>query len=88
VIRRVLRRLFPGHCQAADERVVLLSSGGLDYDRIARLERELGIGDVEPERLVRRTPSVCLLKDCAGETTEIRTWSGTLARRIHRCERP
>lgn len=58
-----------------------------DYEKIDRLERELGIGD-EPERPMRRTPSVCLTKDCAGDTTEIRTWSGMLAMRIHECEHP
>ncbi|WP_157865013.1 hypothetical protein [Streptomyces prasinopilosus] len=65
-----------------------LSPGDLDYDRIERLERELGIGDAEPERPIRRAPSVCLTKDCAGETHEIRTWSDVLAMRIHYCERP
>lgn len=59
-----------------------------DYDRIAHLERELGIGEPEPERPIRRAQEVCLTKGCAGETTEIRTWSGALAMRIHECEVP
>ena len=59
-----------------------------DYAKIARLERELGIVQAEPERPVRPARMVCLTKDCAGETHEIRTWSGTLLRRIHDCEAP
>ncbi|MGW3491748.1 hypothetical protein [Streptomyces sp. NPDC001054] len=54
-----------------------------DYAYIARLERELGIGqpEPEPERPIRADP-VCLIKDCDGGT-ELRTWSGQLFRRIH-----
>nr|WTC12552.1 hypothetical protein OHA15_33940 [Streptomyces anthocyanicus] len=56
-----------------------------DYQRIAQLERELGIGqpNPEPERAVYPGPPVCLIKDCDGDTEEIRTWSGLLMRRIH-----
>jgi hypothetical protein len=73
-----------------------------DYAKIAMLEHE--IFGIEPEPgtsaaaainlqrafapLLRRDPAVCLTKNCAGETTEIRLWSGALARRIHRCEKP
>ncbi|RSS11432.1 hypothetical protein [Streptomyces sp. WAC08401] len=57
-----------------------------DYAKIARLERELGLIDVEPERPIRAAKTVCLTKNCMGETHEIRTWSGMLARRIHECE--
>ncbi|MEV0220928.1 hypothetical protein [Streptomyces sp. NPDC050704] len=59
-----------------------------DYARIDRLERELDIGDVAPERPIRRGPKVCLTKDCTGDTTDIRTWGGQLAIRIHDCEAP
>jgi len=68
-----------------DERRVTLSPGGLDYDRIDRLERELGIGEAEPQRPIRPASKVCLTKDCDGDTDEIRTWSGVLIARIHRC---
>jgi len=56
-----------------------------DYQRIAQLERELGIGEPppEPERGIRADRTVCLIKDCDGTDTEIRTWSGLLAYRIH-----
>ena len=56
-----------------------------DYVKIERLERELGIGDVEPERPIRRASTVCLTKNCSGDTHEIRTWSGVLVRRLHVC---
>ena len=71
-----------------------------DYARIAMLERELGLVDSvlpEPspfeqgmrsamaERPIRLDPTVCLTKDCAGGTDELRTWSGQLMRRIHTC---
>lgn len=58
-----------------------------DYGLIARLERELGIGapESEPGRPIRQGPRVCLTKDCGGDTDEIRTWSGRLVARIHRC---
>lgn len=52
-----------------------------DYQYIARLERELGIGRPEPERPVRESP-VCLVKDCDGGA-QVRAWSGQLLRRIH-----
>jgi hypothetical protein len=54
-----------------------------DYQRIAQLERELGIGQPEPERAVYPGPPVCLLKDCDGDDVEIRNWTGLLVRRIH-----
>ncbi|MFG3127352.1 hypothetical protein ACGFZU_06580 [Streptomyces tendae] len=56
-----------------------------DQRRIAQLERDLGIGqpDPEPERGIREDRTVCLIKDCGGSTEEIRTWSGFLVRRIH-----
>ncbi|MFF0588423.1 hypothetical protein ACFYWD_20900 [Streptomyces sp. NPDC003781] len=54
-----------------------------DYQRIADLERDLGIGQPEPEPAVYPGPPVCLIKDCDGSTEEIRTWSGFLVRRIH-----
>ena len=56
-----------------------------DYAKIERLERELGIGYVEPERPIRRTSTVCLAKNCSGDTHELRTWSGVLVRRVHTC---
>lgn len=59
-----------------------------DYARIERLERELGLADTEPERPLRRDRTVCLTKDCQGETTEIRTWSDMLMQRVHDCEAP
>lgn len=56
-----------------------------DYGRIDQLERELGIGDPppEPERGIREDRTVCLIKSCDGDTTELRTWQGRLIRRIH-----
>lgn len=54
-----------------------------DYARIDQLERELGLVEERPMRPGR---TVCLTKDCAGDTHEIRTWSSQLAYRIHRCE--
>ncbi|MDX5570262.1 hypothetical protein PYK79_52895 [Streptomyces sp. ID05-04B] len=56
-----------------------------DYTKIARLERELGLTDDPPTRV---GPTVCLTKRCAGDTTEITTWSGQVLRRLHRCEPP
>lgn len=64
------------------------SAPGPDYDRIARLESELGLVEPEPEKPIRLARTVCLTKNCEGETTEVRTWSGMLAMRIHECERP
>lgn len=73
-----------------------------DYARIAVLERELGLADShlpEPspfeqgmrdamaERPMRHG-NLCLTKNCAGDTTEIRTWSGVLVRSVHECEAP
>lgn len=57
-----------------------------DYAKIDRLERELGLVDVEPERPIRAARTVCLTKNCTGETVELRMWSGMLAQRIHECE--
>ncbi|WP_069883540.1 hypothetical protein [Streptomyces luteocolor] len=54
-----------------------------DYALIDRLERELGIGQPEPEPQLRRDRLVCLIKDCDGDTTELRTWSGLLVLRLH-----
>ena len=59
-----------------------------DYAKIDRLERELGIVEPEPERPIRLARTVCLTKGCTGETTEVRTWSGMLAMRVHECEAP
>lgn len=53
-----------------------------DYARIASLERELGMAVEQPEKPMR-TGKVCLVKDCDGDTYEVRTWSGQLATRIH-----
>ncbi|MFF3928593.1 hypothetical protein [Streptomyces hirsutus] len=54
-----------------------------DYARIDQLERELGLTE---ERPIRPHRTVCLTKDCGGDTEEIRTWSGQLVYRIHHCE--
>lgn len=95
MIRRLLRCLFPGYASGGEiptyrprqgEQLVRLSPGGPDYARIARLEQELGIGDWEPERPMHVASTVCLTKDCDGDTDEIRTWSGVLVARIHRCD--
>ncbi|HEX5569709.1 MAG TPA: hypothetical protein VFY14_22780, partial [Streptomyces sp.] len=61
-----------------------------DYRRIEELERELGIGKPEPEpaRPIRLGRTVCLTKDCDGDTEEIQTWGGQLAFRIHHCWKP
>lgn len=60
-----------------------------DYAKIARLERELGLADPEPPpRPIRALPTVCLTKDCDGDTEEFWTWQGTLATRFHHCRRP
>ncbi|MFF8482295.1 hypothetical protein [Streptomyces antibioticus] len=59
-----------------------------DYAKIARLERELGIGAVEPQPPNRPLGRVCLTKDCAGDTGEIYAWPGELVARIHTCVRP
>lgn len=53
-----------------------------DYGRIAQLERELGIGQ-PPEKPMQTRRGVCLIKNCAGTDTEIRTWSGILVRVQH-----
>lgn len=57
-----------------------------DYERIAQLERELGIGqpEPEPEQAVQPGPPVCLIKNCGGDDYEIRNWTGLLVRRVHR----
>ena len=54
-----------------------------DYQRIAQLEHELGIGQPEPERGICPASPVCLIKNCDGDDHEIRTWSGILLRRYH-----
>ncbi|MEU8555933.1 hypothetical protein AB0C80_18355 [Streptomyces anthocyanicus] len=54
-----------------------------DYARIHRLERELGLIE---ERLIRPHLTVCLTKNCDGDTEEIRTWSGLLIHRVHYCQ--
>ncbi|MEU8642208.1 hypothetical protein AB0C91_09855 [Streptomyces sp. NPDC048674] len=59
-----------------------------DYARIARLERELGMGEQEPELPIRHGRTICLTKDCGGDTVELRTWQGAVATRIHHCEAP
>lgn len=79
MIRRLLRRVYG--------QPPTLSLSVPDYDHIARLERELGIVDPEPKKPIRQK-KVCLTKNCQGETTEIRTWSGMVLARIHECERP
>ncbi|GES27928.1 hypothetical protein AB0G60_02600 [Streptomyces angustmyceticus] len=53
-----------------------------DYQCIAQLERELGMGKRQSERGIRPNP-VCLVKNCAADTTELRTWSGQLIRRVY-----
>jgi len=59
-----------------------------DAARIALLERELGLVPVDPDRPIRRGPKVCLTKNCVGDTTDVHTWGGQLAVRIHTCEGP
>ncbi|MGW6578867.1 hypothetical protein ACWF76_05580 [Streptomyces globisporus] len=54
-----------------------------DCQRIAHLERELGIGQVEPERRAHSCKTVCLIKNCGGTDYEIRTWAGPVVRRVH-----
>ncbi|WP_326729001.1 hypothetical protein [Streptomyces phaeochromogenes] len=54
-----------------------------DYAKIALLERELGLVEEQP---VRRQASICLTKDCMGDTQELRTWSGQLLARVHHCD--
>ncbi|MFF9269113.1 hypothetical protein [Streptomyces rochei] len=54
-----------------------------DYARITQLERELGLVE---ERPIRPHRTVCLTKNCAGDTEELRTWSSQLIRRIHHCQ--
>lgn len=55
-----------------------------DYALIDKLERELGIGQPpRTERPMRSDRKVCLIKDCDGDTTELRTWNGLLIMRIH-----
>lgn len=53
-----------------------------DHAKIARLERELGIGQPS-EQGIRPDRTVCLIKDCDGDTEEVRTWAGQLIFRIH-----
>lgn len=54
-----------------------------DYQRIADLERELGIGNHQPDKDAPQPPTVCLIKDCSGSDAELCTWSGILLRRTH-----
>jgi hypothetical protein len=55
-----------------------------DYQRIAQLERELGIGQPSaPGRRRNPGPPVCLIKNCTGDDYEIRNWAGLLLRRVH-----
>lgn len=54
-----------------------------DYARIERLERELGLVEEQP---IRSNLTVCLTKNCQGDTEEIRTWSGQLIRHLHHCQ--
>lgn len=56
-----------------------------DYDRIERLERELGMAQPEPPM---RPDRVCLTKDCRGDWTEVRSWAGPVLNRVHTCEAP
>ncbi|CAM5428415.1 MULTISPECIES: hypothetical protein [Streptomyces] len=58
-----------------------------DYDKIERLERELGINQPEPQPL-RPAFVVCLTKDCEGDTTEVRNWYGVVIRAYHHCRKP
>ncbi|MEV8124805.1 hypothetical protein AB0P07_11930 [Streptomyces sp. NPDC085944] len=53
-----------------------------DYVRIHRLERELGLIE---ERPLRSNLTVCLTKNCEGDTEDLRTWSGQIIRRVHSC---
>lgn len=59
-----------------------------DYAKIERLERELGLAQPEPpRRAMREIHTVCLTKNCQGDTEEIRTWSSPVpVLRIHTCE--
>ncbi|MBU5946772.1 hypothetical protein [Streptomyces sp. PAM3C] len=54
-----------------------------DHSKIYRLERELGLTDQRPLRPHR---TVCLTKNCTGDTEELRTWAGQLVMRLHTCE--
>lgn len=54
-----------------------------DHALIDKLERELGIGQREPEKPMRPSPTVCLIKDCDGVDTDVRTWQGFLIMRVH-----
>lgn len=56
-----------------------------DYQRIAALERELGIGqpDPEPERGVYPPKTVCLIKNCGGDTVKVLNWAGMVLRCLH-----
>ncbi|MFI1723898.1 hypothetical protein [Streptomyces sp. NPDC020489] len=56
-----------------------------DYERIAALERELGLIEEHPLRSRR---GLCLVKNCTGDTEEVRTWNGHLVMRIHHCNTP
>lgn len=55
-----------------------------DYERIAQLERDLGLVE-EPARRPMRPDKVCLVKGCTGEVDEIYAWgSDIVLARIHR----
>ncbi|GAA1888282.1 hypothetical protein GCM10009837_07660 [Streptomyces durmitorensis] len=54
-----------------------------DYALIDRLERELGIGQRARKKPMQTARPVCLIKDCDGTDTELRTWNGVLVMRIH-----
>lgn len=56
-----------------------------DQARIALLELELGLVEEHPMRPGR---TVCLTKNCDGDTEDVRLWGGQLAYRIHTCEAP
>ncbi|RPK56243.1 hypothetical protein EES43_24685 [Streptomyces sp. ADI96-02] len=60
-----------------------------DYERIAHLERELGLAEA-PHKPRLRPDKVCLLKGCTGEYDELTAWGSNLviARLHHHEEAP
>lgn len=55
-----------------------------NYQRIAELERELGIGQQQKqERSAGIALPICLIKDCDGGDYELQAWPGIVLRRIH-----
>ncbi|MEU6768548.1 hypothetical protein ABZ916_39320 [Streptomyces sp. NPDC046853] len=58
-----------------------------DYAKIDRLERELGIAQLPAQKPIRSVRTVCLTKNCAGDTEELRSWSGILLMRIRTCRK-